>query len=112
MERLTQNGLEELQSRHGAEKPRRDWKKISIYTLAVIGALFLLGRLFYCEKGSKVELDYGGATFISYSWWGLRSERYPLRYMKTDHYGEWLDYWCIKVKGEWVPLELEAAPED
>jgi hypothetical protein len=114
MEESTRNGQEHLQSQREPKKRRKDWKKMSIHVLAVIGALFLFIRLVYFDKWFEVQLEpySGGATYVSHSWWGLREQRFPLRSIKTDYYGEWSELWCIKVSGKWIPLNLDPDPED
>ena len=114
MEESTRKGQKAVQSPRETKRPRKDWKKISIHTLAVIGALFLFVRLVYFDKWFEVELESysAGATYVSYSWWGLREQRFPLRSIKTDYYGEWCELWCIKVSGKWIPLQLDPDPGD
>jgi hypothetical protein len=63
--------------------------------------------------GTYVEFDSPTVMYRNYSWWGLKSETFEVRWMRASGY----DYeaWCRKAKdGSWYPyiIELDGPPSE
>ena len=66
-------------------------------------------------SGHKVYVEFDSPKVMrkNYSWWGLKSEAFEVRWMRASGY----DYeaWCKKAKdGSWYPyiVELDDAPSE
>lgn len=101
--------------------PRTTIGQWIVYVLAIIGGMTIfLGIL----PRTTFQLDFAGdAEMVHSSWWGLWSERYPVRLQNIEDWRtgisyrrprDWDEYeWFMKgMSGEWYPIGFSEPSDD
>ena len=75
--------------------------------LAIVVILLLVGARFEQHRYELI-VDSPNPEVVRSSWWGLRTERFPIRWMTFHSAGGPYEAWCVQDKrGEWYPYILE-----
>ena len=70
-------------------------------------------HLTFEDMNITVDVDAPEVYVIRKTWWGLKQQRIPIRWMKATGYD--FEAWCAQTKsGEWYPylVEPEDGPDD